>query len=75
MPTDLTCLANRPAVQRQAAEYIYSYFPGLEEKLSVDDFLKERIEEQEKMWKHVPPMRGAVDLVRHLVRPGRARAA
>lgn len=53
---------------REAAEYIYSFFPGLEDKLSVDDYLTERVEKQDALFRKVPPMAGAVNLVRHLVR-------
>lgn len=55
-------------MQRAAAEYLYSHFPGLEDKLSIDDYLEERAREQDRMFKEVPPMRGAVELVQGLVR-------
>lgn len=54
-------------MQRAAAEYLYSHFPGLEDKLSIDDYLEERAREQDRMFKEVPPMRGAVELVQGLV--------
>jgi len=41
----------------------------LEEKLSVDDYLAERVEKQDALFRKVPPMAGAVNLVKHLVRP------
>lgn len=54
-------------MQRAAAEYLYSHFPGLEDKLSIDDYLEERAREQDRLFKQVPPMRGAVELVQGLV--------
>ncbi|ORX36614.1 HAD-like domain-containing protein [Kockovaella imperatae] len=53
-------------VQREAAEYIYSFFPGLENELSVDDYLVERNALQDDLFRKVLPLRGAVQLVRHL---------
>lgn len=55
------------SVQRAAAEYLYSHFPGLEDKLSIDDYLAERASEQDRLFRQVPPMRGAVELVQGLV--------
>lgn len=55
------------AVSRAAAEYLYSHFPGLEEKLSIDEYLAERTVKQEERFRRVEPMAGAFDLVRHLV--------
>lgn len=52
---------------RESAEHIYSFFPGLEDKLSIDDYLKERQEMQEEMFRKVPPMKGAAELVKRLV--------
>jgi pseudouridine-5'-monophosphatase len=54
-------------VAREAAEYIYSFFPGLEDKLSVDEYLTERTEKQDALFRKVAPMAGAANLVRHLV--------
>jgi pseudouridine-5'-monophosphatase len=54
-------------VQREAARYIYERCPGLEDKLSIDDFLKERNIKQNELFGSVQPMEGAVKLVRHLV--------
>lgn len=59
--------AAHTSVQRAAAEYLFSHFPGLEEKLSIDDYLVERAVEQDRLFKQVPPMRGAVELVQSLV--------
>ena len=56
-------------VTRDAAQYLYDHFPGLEEQLSIEDYLSERTIKQEALFRQVPPMTGAVNLVRHLVRP------
>lgn len=53
-------------VQREAAEYLFSFFPGLEDKISVDDYLAERVEMQDAEFKRVPYMRGALELVQGL---------
>ena len=55
-------------MQREAAEYIYSFFPGLEKELSVDDYLVERNALQDDLFRKVLPLKGAVNLVRQLVR-------
>lgn len=55
-------------VQRESCEYLYSHFPGLEDKLSIDDYLAERVVMQDAAFRAVPPMRGAVALVQGLVR-------
>lgn len=52
---------------REACEYIYSFFPGLEDKLSIDEFMVERAQRQDELFRRVPAMTGAVRLVRHLV--------
>lgn len=46
---------------------MYSFFPGLEDKLSIDDYLAERVIKQEERFRRVEPMAGAFALVRHLV--------
>lgn len=54
-------------VARQAAEYLYSFFPGLEDQLPIDDYIIERNKLQKELFKKVKPMEGAVNLVRGLV--------
>lgn len=50
-----------------AAEYLFSHFPGLEDKISLKDYLEERGHLQDELFRKVPPMRGAVALVQGLV--------
>ena len=57
------------SAQRQAAEYVFSKFPGLQDEISVDDYLKEMNDMQYELFQKVEPMTGAVALVQHLVRP------
>ncbi|BEI91917.1 uncharacterized protein CcaverHIS019_0407370 [Cutaneotrichosporon cavernicola] len=57
-------------VQREAAEYLFSFFPGLEDKISVDEYLKERMGMQDAQFRKVPPMRGALQLVQGLHEAG-----
>ncbi|KAK1924228.1 HAD-like domain-containing protein [Papiliotrema laurentii] len=57
-------------VTRDAAQYLYDHFPGLEEQLSIEDYLSERTIKQEALFRQVPPMTGAVNLVRHLYDAG-----
>lgn len=56
-----------PTVQYEAASYLLAQFPGLEEKISVEEYLAERVEMQDALFRKVPPMRGAVALVQGLV--------
>lgn len=53
-------------MQREAAEYLFSFFPGLEDKISVDQYLEERVEMQDAEFRRVPYMRGALELVQGL---------
>jgi hypothetical protein len=55
------------AVQRAAAEHIYSYFSDLPSKLSIDDYLIERNRMQDEQFRKVPLMKGALEVVRGLV--------
>lgn len=55
------------AVSSAAAEYLFSHFPGLEDKISLKDYLEERGHLQDELFRKVPPMRGAVALVQGLV--------
>ncbi len=57
-------------VQREAAEYLFSFFPGLEDKISVDEYLAERVDMQDALFRQVPPMRGALALVQGLHEEG-----
>ncbi|BEJ14859.1 hypothetical protein CspHIS471_0406260 [Cutaneotrichosporon sp. HIS471] len=57
-------------VQREAAEYLFSFFPGLEDKISVDEYLTERVDMQDAQFRKVPPMRGALQLVQGLHEAG-----
>lgn len=57
-------------VQREAAEYLFSFFPGLEDKISVDEYLAERVDMQDAQFRKVPPMRGALQLVQGLHEAG-----
>ncbi|KAL1406988.1 hypothetical protein Q8F55_006401 [Vanrija albida] len=57
-------------VQREACEFLYSKMPGLEQELSIDDYLAERIAMQDELFRRVPPMRGAVALVQSLHKAG-----
>ena len=50
--------------ERQSAEHLLSFFPDI--PLSIDDFLRERHERQDRIWPHVQPMPGALRLVKHL---------
>jgi hypothetical protein len=50
-----------------AAKHILDSFPGLEDKLSADEYLRERNEMQEARFRKVEPMAGAVELVSKLV--------
>jgi hypothetical protein len=59
------------SVQREAAEYILSHFPDIHDKISVDEYLHERNHMQEELFRKVPPMTGAVALVRGLVSQGK----
>ncbi|ORY33981.1 HAD-like domain-containing protein [Naematelia encephala] len=56
--------------QRPATEYLFSHFPDLEGKLTIDEFLKERNEMQEALFRKVSPMKGAVSLVTGLYQAG-----
>ncbi|KAH8118954.1 HAD-like protein [Phellopilus nigrolimitatus] len=50
--------------ERQAAEHLLSFFPGI--PLTIEDYLRERDEQQDILWPHVQPLPGAVRLVQHL---------
>ena len=53
---------------RPAAEYIFAQFPGLDQHITVEEYMRESAELQAEYFKTVEPMRGAVNLVRGLVR-------
>ncbi|KAL7419859.1 hypothetical protein Q5752_005775 [Cryptotrichosporon argae] len=57
-------------VQHAAAAYLYSHFPGLEDALPVDAYLAERNAMQDDLFRKVPPMAGAVELVNALYDAG-----
>ncbi|KAI9639778.1 HAD-like domain-containing protein [Dioszegia hungarica] len=53
-------------IQRQAAEYILAAYPDVKEHMTADEYLDERNEMQQALFKKVPPMAGAVHLVQSL---------
>lgn len=59
-----------PTAPRQSAETLFSFYPGLEKKISVDDWLAERNVLHEEAFKRVRPLRGAVSLVKRLHETG-----
>jgi pseudouridine 5'-phosphatase len=54
------------AAEREAAAHLLSHFPGIE--LTIDDYLRQRDEQQDKLWPTVPLLPGVARLVRHLHR-------
>jgi hypothetical protein len=52
--------------QHAAGKHIIDSFPGLEDKLSIEDYLRERNDMQEARFRAVEPMAGAVELVSKL---------
>ena len=52
------------AAERHAAEHLLSFFPGI--SLTIEDYLRERDQQQDRLWPHVQPLPGAVRLVQHL---------
>ncbi|WVR05766.1 hypothetical protein IAU60_002791 [Kwoniella sp. DSM 27419] len=56
--------------QRQAAEYILSHFPRVQEAMTVDEYIKEGVDRREALFRKVEPMRGAAALVKGLYEAG-----
>jgi pseudouridine-5'-monophosphatase len=52
---------------RESIEWLFGSLPGLSDHLSVDEYLRERNEKQEALFRKVDPMKGALELVKHLV--------
>ena len=50
-----------------ATRILFDYFPGLEDKISVEKFVEERLVLIEAAFRTVEPMKGAVALVQGLV--------
>jgi pseudouridine-5'-monophosphatase len=45
---------------------MFSFYPGLEAKVSIDDWIKQRSVLHEQAFKRVKPLKGAVKLVKSL---------
>src|SRR4051794_9132047 len=52
--------------QRQSAELLWSFLPGIETQLSVDDYIEERIRLQDLAWPSVSLLPGVERLIKHL---------
>ncbi|GHJ90196.1 hypothetical protein NliqN6_6598 [Naganishia liquefaciens] len=53
-------------IQHEANQYIHGHYPDLADKLSMDNFVAERNRKQDETFAKVQPMKGAVELVKHL---------
>ncbi|KAG8906662.1 hypothetical protein FRB99_006363 [Tulasnella sp. 403] len=52
--------------EKPATEYLLSFFPGI--PITVDEYIKERRELQDRSWPNVRPLPGIVKLVQHLAK-------
>lgn len=51
---------------RQSSEKLFSFYPGLEKKITVDEWIDERNSLHEEAFKRVRPLPGALSLVKRL---------
>lgn len=52
----------------ESVQALFAHYPGIEDKVTIQEFMKARQEASEERFKRVEPMVGAAKLVRHLVR-------
>lgn len=57
----------------ESVKALFAHYPGIEDKVTIPEFMKARQEVSEERFKRVEPMVGAAKLVRHLVRRRRYR--